>query len=300
MTRQLTRRTRPPRDTDDYVPEEPEDFDPGTEEEEEDEAPRRRIAKRGTTRPPARREASPRPPARRSRSRPDEDAEEAPRKPRRSLSRSRDGDEDAKPARRSTGRSRPKGGGWESFRSQRKSGGFPDRLEITNEEMLIKFLDEEPFEVFHQHWIQEAPSKRKSWTCLGEGEDCPLCEEVGDRPRMRVLFNVIDLSQDEPKVVVWEANATTADTLANYAEDPKSSPLNRTDLYWSVVRTGKGTKTSYNPRPVKGRDVEEDYDMDLLTEAEIEDLAEGSFDKTCVSRSDREELFEVVDEILGN
>lgn len=297
MTRQLTRRARTTRDTDDYVPEEPEDYTE-PEEDEQEEAPRRRVSRRAATRPPARRDSSTRPPSRRSRSRSDEEEDEAPRRPRRAATRRSRDEDDARPARRSGGRTRSTRGGWESFRSQRRTGGFPDRLEITNEEMLIKFLDEEPFEVFYQHWIQEAPSKRKSWTCLGE--DCPLCDEVGDRPRMRVLFNVVDLSQDEPKVVVWEANATTAETLAAYAEDDKTAPLNRADLYWSVVRTGKGTKTSYNPRPVKERDVEEDYDIEPLTGEEIEELAEGAFDGSCVSRSDREELFEVVDEILGN
>lgn len=76
--------------------------------------------------------------------------------------------------------------------------------------MLIKFLDDEPFITYYEHQLNELDGKQ-SFVCLGN--DCPLCE-IGDDPRYRACFNVIDLSDpDDPKVAVWRAAPDPADGL---------------------------------------------------------------------------------------
>lgn len=68
--------------------------------------------------------------------------------------------------------------------------------------MLIKFLDEEPSLTYYEHWLNELDGKT-SFVCLGD--DCPLCE-IGDDPRYRVCFDVIDLSGRQVKLTAaWQA-----------------------------------------------------------------------------------------------
>lgn len=186
--------------------------------------------------------------------------------------------------------------GWNAYADQKKKGGeFADNFTPSEELTLIKFLDEVPFDSYREHWVDELKAgTRKSRTCLGD--DCPLCE-IGHQARLRVCFNIIDWSDvDKPVLKVWLVGVRLAESIKNFAEQPKTSPINEHGRYWSISRTGKGNKTEYNLNPVKSRDLDEDWDRDPLTEDEIEDLGQGQ-DGPFSKHESYDELAEVADQI---
>lgn len=275
MPRTLTRR-RTAKDTDAYTPADDEDEETTAQDEgDEDERPRARRGSRRSTGKSSRRS--------RLHTEDDED----------------DDEEDAEKPRSSRKRSEAPasgGKGWGSYNKQKsESGDFPENLKVTDEAILIKFLDDEPFYVYRQHWIER--SGKKSFTCLSD--NCPLCDELGDRPRLQVLFNVIDFTDaDNPEVKVWTVGTRVAGALKNFAADKKTSPLNRENLYWSVSKSGKGSKTQYSINPVKERDLEEDWDIEPLTADDIEDFDGQAYDESIVQFQTRKQLREIVDEVL--
>jgi hypothetical protein len=70
--------------------------------------------------------------------------------------------------------------GWEASRANRaKTGSFNNldqlTIPIAPKSVTIAFLEEEPFFTFNQHWVNEITNGRKSFVCLGDDNDCPLC-----------------------------------------------------------------------------------------------------------------------------
>jgi hypothetical protein len=276
VARTLTRR-RTTRSEDDYLPAQEADAPA------QPDAPRR----------PARSEE---PAAARRRRR---DAEEEPAAPRRR--RAAEEEEPAPRRRRAAEEERPAavaGSGWDAFDKQRsESGDFAEEFKPDEEEVLIKFLDDAPIAVYRQHWIER--TGKKSFTCLGDR--CPLCEDLGDKPRGLAAFNVIDLSDPEsPVVKVWVVGTIVAETLKNYAKKEKTSPLNRDDLYFSVSRSGKGAKSSTSVNPIKERDLAEDWDCEPLDEETLDALEGRAYEQDDVVQfHSRQQLQEIADEVLG-
>lgn len=241
----------------------------------------------------------------RSRRRRDDDEDDKPSRTRgRGSSRRRDDDEDNKPSRsrgrsggRSSGRRKPSGG-FGSYQSKRQERSeFKDNKFVpeSDEPTLIKILDEEPFDVYFQHWVDEGDARgktRHSFMCRDDADffedtDCPLCA-VGVNTDTKALFNVLDLSNpNKPEVKVWVTSVTIADILQRMAESDRTSPLNREDLYFEVIVTKKKNKTSYEINPVKARDLAEDFDIDPFTEEELAEFEEDLFeDRTAVIQED--------------
>lgn len=250
----------------------------------------------------------------RSRARDEEDDDDAPRRSR-GRSRGREGDEDDEAPRRGR-RDRDQGGsrrrsgtrGFSSYSSKkRSSGSFADEFKPgANNPTLIKILDEEPFDTYNQHWVDDLPKgERKSYVCLDDDyfgdkrEECPLCE-IGEGARTFALFNVLDLSNPrKPEVKVWAATATVTDHLERAAAEKKTSPINRDDLYWEVELVKKGKRYNWDISPVKARDLEEDFDLEPLDADELEDFSESLFDsREAVTKVDSyEELAELADSL---
>lgn len=234
---------------------------------------------------------------RRGRARTEEPEEEAPRRARSSRS-SNDEDEprssrrgqEERPSRPSTGK------GWKSFKQKKEaSSDWVKNFTLPEEATLIKILDEEPFSVYSEHWIDELSGK-KSFVCLEK--DCPLCD-IGEKARVYAMFNILDLTDPEdPKVKPWKVSSTVAEILENYAMDPKTSPINRVDLYWSVFKSGGGKKgkVQTNLNPVKARDVEEDWDCVPFTEDELEDFTLLNEDDV-LTFSSKKALREIADDL---
>lgn len=253
-------------------------------------------------------------PSRRSRSR-DDDADE---RPSRSRSRSRDdGDGGRRSRTRSEGgRGRRSGhGGFSSYTQKKRSSSFAEDFKVeANNPTLIKLLDAEPFDVYNEHWLDEMPTgSRKSYVCLDDeyyADDpeyldeagdlgCPL-DDIGDQPRTKALFNVLDLTNPrKPEVRVWSVPPSVADTLERMSGETKTKPLNREDLYFEVTLVKKNKKYSWTIVPVKARDLAEDYDIEPFDSDELADFEKDMFtDRSAVTKSDTyDELAELADSL---
>jgi hypothetical protein len=238
-------------------------------DDDEDEAPRGRRSSRRSRDDDDDEDEPPRRGRRSSRRDPEEDDE--PRS-RRSSRRGRDDDDDDEPRGRGS-KPNSTSKGWGGFKAKRqetsdyvKNYVLPDK-----EAEIIKVMDDEPFSVYAEHWLDEKQGK-KSYVCIGEG--CPLCA-IGDKPRVYALFNVVDLRDPEnPTVYPWKVSQTVTDILEGFASDKKTSPINREDLYFSVRKTGGGKKGRVQTvlNPVKARDLLEDWDIEPFSEAELDDF----------------------------
>jgi hypothetical protein len=226
----------------------------------------------------------------RSRRRDDDDEEEE--RPARSRRSRDDDDEDDKPAL---------GDGWAAFNKVRErtgSGDFPDEYKfpaLGEDEGLFKFIDDAPFATFAQHWIDDIPGK-KSWICVGD--DCPLCD-IGDSPAAIACFNVIDMLEPKPKVKMLVARITVAQQIANFAKQTATKPIDKETLYWAVSKSGTKKKQTTNLRPVKARDVDEDFKVSPLNDDEIDELLKKKFTKKNVPTHGRDKLQEVADIATG-
>lgn len=250
------------------------------EEDDEEEAEPRRGRRRDASRPRGRsRDESRRPSARgRNRRAFDEGAEEGRKATRRG---SRRAVED----------------GWDAVDKLKAESGFAENLKVPDDdEIVIKFLDEKPYAGYREHWVQEAKSKRKTYSCLGP-EECPLCVTLGHQPNSRILFNVVDMSGSDPTVKTWAMGTKLAEKIKALSQKPRTSPINREDRYWIISKTGKGTSTEYNLEPISSDDLV-DWDLDPLDEDEIEELMTQRSTKESIRFDSVEDLEELVEEIL--
>ena len=190
----------------------------------------------------------------------------------------------------------PIASGWGAFKQKRAaSGDYADNLKIEKDAVLIAFLDNEPFAVYREHWI-ERPGK-KSFICIEK--DCPLCDAGDNRPRVKTVFNVVELRDDEaPKVVIWTTAPRLTGQLASLDADEKVGPL--TKGYWSIKRTGEGTKTTYNISPVKERDLQEDWGVLPLNDDEFAALESEAYDTSAITFSTKQQLREVARELTDD
>lgn len=184
--------------------------------------------------------------------------------------------------------------GWGGYRQTADSvqSDFANNLKIVdNTDMLVKVLDEEPVAAYAEHWLT-IDEKRRSYICLGEG--CPICDRLGDRPTVRVAMNVADMDVNPPDVKIWQFGTQVGDLMEKFAENPKTSPINRDDIYWTITRTKKNDRYSTTVRPVKARDLEEDFDMEPLNEEELDELEAKRFEQdqvyTVKSKADLNEM----------
>jgi hypothetical protein len=270
MPRTLTRR-RTAAATEAYTPADDEQEEHGYAEEEETERPAR-----GSRR--SRRESL--------------HTEEAPASRRSRRASEEDDEEDNEPAPKVGGK------GWGSYeKTKSATSGFPENFKVTNEAVVVKILDEEPFLVFLQHWIER--KGKRSWTCLESR--CPLCDDAGDKPSQQIAFNVVDFTDPEdPVVKVWQFGPMVADILKNYSKDKKTAPINRDDLYFSVSKQSKNSKTTYYITPVKERDLLDDWDIDPLTEEDLEEFDSKAYDDSVLHVNTRNELKQIAREILND
>jgi hypothetical protein len=163
---------------------------------------------------------------------------------------------------------------------KKASGDYPTEMKLDENLTLIRFLENAPFSVYYQHWIER--EGKKSFVCLqtpdGSG-DCPLCDIVGDKPRPKFAFNVVVCSKGAPSVQVLTASSSLARQIQGANEDPQRGPL--TDYYWGIARRGTGPKTTYAFERYKARDLEEDW---KLVPSALDAFAESAtkYDKSIV------------------
>ena len=145
---------------------------------------------------------------------------------------------------------------------KREAGNYPTDFKFTEKTQLVRFLDNEPFAVYKQHWVQVPnDSGTTSWrSFVALGEDDPLTVIAGMVPRAKAAFNVINLSMEEPEVQILTASVSLAKQLHAANEDPRRGPL--TKYYWAISRQGTGRETQYTVDRVKVADLAEEWDLD--------------------------------------
>ena len=114
--------------------------------------------------------------------------------------------------------------GWGAYDTVKsEESPFATRLKVEEDSQIIKFLDDEPFAIWRQHWVER--KGQKSFVCLSEIDErgCPLCD-AGLRSSIRVAFNVVLLSSsDKPAIRSYEVGARVIDQLKNFPQNRHST-----------------------------------------------------------------------------
>ena len=126
-------------------------------------------------------------------------------------------------------------------------------------------------------------------SCLGD--ECPLCNLLGDKPRGKFVFNILVLSGDTPVTQVLTAAPTFARQLRKAAEDERRGPLSKE--FWEVSRSGQGPQTTYSLNYVRGRDLAEEWKLDLDTVNASASSAKKFTESQVVRNTPRSELLEL-------
>jgi hypothetical protein len=180
------------------------------------------------------------------------------------------------------------------------SSGYPTDFKFTETNQLVRFLEDDPFDVYAQHWIER--EGKKSFVCLQTpriDESCPICDIAGDQPRNKFTFNVVVLTDENdgtPKVQILTAPPSFARQLRAMNMDPIMGPL--TKHYWAISRHGSGTKTLYTLNRVKATDLAEEWDLDPeVTERSLQNLP--LYDSSVTYVTPREELLEIARSLVS-
>lgn len=164
---------------------------------------------------------------------------------------------------------------------------FAQRLKVSEEPIIIKFLEDEPYASYRQHWVER--SGQKSFTCIADIDErgCPLCD-MGNRPSTRFAFNVALVTDGEPAVKSYEVGPRVIDQLKNFHTDPRQGPL--TKHYWAVSRTGKGTTSATNHQMVKERDLEDEWNVQPISEDDMRTLKRHAYSPDIIQIPKRKDL----------
>jgi hypothetical protein len=189
-----------------------------------------------------------------------------------------------------------RGTGWDTYRKQRaqRSTGA-HRLDIKDEEVLLRFLQPEPFALYEQHWVGSGPGAR-SYTCIEDkNQVCPLCQ-LGYNTRYLVLFNVYDVKAGENKF--WPAGPNAVKEIEELSRSERYSPIDKDGLYFAIKRTKQDNGFfAFKVTPVKERDLADDFGADPMTDDELKEAAGHLFDDSVIPHSSREQLEEVASKL---
>jgi hypothetical protein len=204
-------------------------------------------------------------------------------------------------------------GGWgELHRVKSLSSSFAEEFKpekgIT---YLLKFMDDDPFAVYGEHWLDNAPSK-KSWLCpatlRGQDLPCAIHDVLGDsKTRARALFNVILFEESQsgrqktytPVLKVWYLTPQPANEIEGLSQDEMTRPLTKDYVKFSWRQTGsKKNQVTYSATKVKERDLLDDWGIDPLSDAELDEFDAECYDETVVRVPTTEELEELVEAMI--
>lgn len=186
-------------------------------------------------------------------------------------------------------------GGWGSTKSaQTDSSEYAVRLKLTDDVQIVKFLEDEPFAYWRQHWVER--QGQKSFICLADDGDCPLCKS-GDSPSWKFAFNVVLLAPDaEPVLRSMEIGVRAKDQLRNFNDGQMTGPLSK--HYWAVSRSGRGTTSATNFQMVRERDLEE-WQITALTSDDLNHFGEKAYKPSIYIKPNRADLAKIVQEELS-
>lgn len=184
--------------------------------------------------------------------------------------------------------------GWDSADAllRQDTSEFPTDYKFTDEPQLIKFLEDGPFRVYEQHWIER--TGKKSFVALAE--DDPLSDLLGSKPRARFAFNVLALSGENQTVQILTAPPSFARQIRRAHEDERKGPLSKE--FWEVSRMGNGPTTQYTLNYVRGRDLQEEWNLNLEAVNELVKKA-VCFTPDVIKETPREEMLKIAREVAG-
>lgn len=223
----------------------------------------------------------------------DEDEEETPRRRRARTEEPEEADEDED--EEADGTVIPISRGRKEIKKDRPAGD-ESFFRWEDEPQVVKFLSHEPWG-YNQHWVTR--EGKKSFPCIGKR--CPLCE-IGVKVSQRVVYPIVNLTKDGSTQTL-EVGVTLESTLAAYDADKKTGPLDR--LFWAMSRTEgarRSGRSSYNYvfTPIKDRDLEEDYGVNLDEAEDFIDAAEIPSTKQVLGNWNEASLREIADEIMDH
>jgi hypothetical protein len=196
-------------------------------------------------------------------------------------------DEDSETATPKVGTTVQKG--WDAYDAiaVQPEGDYPTDFKFSEEPQLIKFLEDQPFAVYEQHWI-ERPKGKKSFICIGES--CPFCDILGDQPRGKFAFNVLVLSGDTQGIQILTAPPTLARLIKKSNDDERKGPLSKE--FWEISRMGTGPTTNFTLNFVRGRDLAEEWKLGADAVNELV-AAAVPFTAEVIRETPRSEMLEV-------
>jgi hypothetical protein len=199
-------------------------------------------------------------------------------------------DADATP---STGASSVLGGGWDAAEAalSKKSGDYPTDFKFTEEARLVKFIEDQPFAVYEQFWIEK--EGKKSYVSLGD--DDPLAVVAGQKARSKFAFNVLVLTDDKPNLQILTAPPSLARQLKAANDDARRGPLSK--HYWAIARQGSGAQTTYSLERVKRDDLADEWELDAdEVDGHLKDIE--PYDATSIYTLSYEEHMKVAQAIV--
>jgi hypothetical protein len=180
--------------------------------------------------------------------------------------------------------------GWDAADALLKSDNstdFPSDFKFSDEPQVVKFLEDGPFRVYEQHWI-ERPKGKKSFVALEEND--PFVDILGNKPRPRFAFNVLVLSAEAPSVQILTAPPSLARQIKKAHDDERKGPLSKE--FWEISRLGTGPTTQYTLNFVRGRDLAEEWKLNL---DEVNELVANAvpFTADVIRETPRSEMLEI-------
>jgi hypothetical protein len=138
---------------------------------------------------------------------------------------------------------------------------------------LVKVLEFKPTAQWKQHYV---PSQRFPFLyCLQD--DCPLCDE-GHKSAWNFLLSVVEMNDNINEVRRWTFSWPVMETLRDSSvpliEGGKSIAVNDPNRYFLLTHVpGTGVQVV----PVKGTDLEDDFNIIPLTDEQLATLSETSY-----------------------
>jgi hypothetical protein len=185
--------------------------------------------------------------------------------------------------------------GWVAAQKvQEATTPYAQRLKITEDAQIIKFIEDEPYASFRTHWVER--EGQKSFICLSNHPNgCPLCK-AGLRANSKFAFNVALLtSNEDPDIRSLEVGVRLIDQLRNYHNDPRQGPLSK--HYWAISRTGKGAQTQTLLQLVRERDLTE-FNLQALSDETMSALRNKAYSSDIIQVPSHTDLLEIASEIV--
>lgn len=189
------------------------------------------------------------------------------------------------------------GSGWEAAEklSSASTGDFPVDFKHSESQQVIKFIDADgPFATYKQHFLTGKVGK-KSYICLGETGNCPLCTVLKNRAEEKRAFTIVNFSAEGgPQRQILTATPRLFKQL-HAAHFSPQGPLNKN--YWAISKSGEKQTTVYHLNAIKARDLSEDWSIDeAKAEATVADTE--AYTRSVIRETPYAELLEIANSLL--